>query len=300
MVDYPEAARPLAEMEAEHEFFIGIDSDGCAFDTMEIKHKECFIPNTIKHWGLQPVSKYAREAAEFVNLYSKWRGINRWPALVMVFDLLRERAEVQARDVIPPQAARIREFIAADDYPKSNDGLQAYMAAHPDPEFETAWAWTTGVNATVADMVHGVPPFPYVRQSLEFLADKADMIVVSATPLEALTREWKEHDIARYVEVIAGQEMGKKALHLELAAKGKYPPDRILMIGDAPGDMKAARQNGALFYPVNPGHEEESWQRFYEEAMHKFLASEYAGAYEAEVIAEFEALLPETPPWQQA
>ena len=299
MADFPEPARPLAELKPEHDFFIGIDSDGCAFDTMEIKHKECFIPNTIKHWRLQPVSKYAREAAEFVNLYSKWRGINRWPALVMVFDLLRERPEVIARHVDIPQAPRIREFIADDAFPKSNDGLRAYMAEHPDPELDTAWAWTTAVNATVADIVHGVPPFPYVRESLEFLADKADMIVVSATPVEALTREWEEHDIAKYVRVIAGQEMGKKALHLKLAAKGKYAPGHVLMIGDAPGDMKAARANGALFYPINPGHEEESWQRFYEEAMHKFLAGEYAGDYEASLIAEFEALLPEVPPWKR-
>jgi phosphoglycolate phosphatase-like HAD superfamily hydrolase len=297
--DYPEAARPLAELQPEKGFFVGIDSDGCAFDTMEIKHKECFTPNIIKHWSLQSVSKYAREAAEFVNLYSKWRGINRWPALVMVFDLLREREEVQARHVVPPEAPRIREFIADDRFPKSNDGLKAYMAEHPDLELDRAWAWTTGVNDTVADMVHGVPPFPYVRESLQFLADKADMIVVSATPYGALKREWEEHDIAQYVRVIAGQEQGKKALHLELAAKGKYPSDRILMIGDAPGDMKAARANDAFFYPINPGHEAASWQRFYEEAAAKFLAGEYAGEYEAKVIAEFEAVLPDTPPWKR-
>src|SRR5574339_129779 len=95
----PEAATPLAEMKPNHEFFIGIDSEGCVFDTMEIKQKECFWPNTVKYWHLQAVSKYAREAVEFVNLYSKWRGINRWPALVRVFDLLRERPEVQARKV---------------------------------------------------------------------------------------------------------------------------------------------------------------------------------------------------------
>ena len=299
MAEYPEAARPLAEMEPRHDFFVGIDSDGCAFDTMEIKHKECFTPNIIKHWGLQAVSKYAREASEFVNLYSKWRGINRWPALVMVFDLLRERPEVQARGVEPPQAQVLRAFIADEAYPKSNDGLAAYMARHPDPELEQGWAWTTAVNATVADMVHGVPPFPYLRQSLELLAGEADMIVVSATPLEALRREWEEHDIARYVRVIAGQEMGKKALHLKLAAGDKYPAGHVLMIGDAPGDMAAARANGALFYPINPGHEEESWQRFYEEAARRFLAEEYTGAYEAELIAEFEALLPEVPPWKR-
>jgi len=299
MSEILEAARPLAEMQHQYDFFVGIDSDGCAFDTMEVKHKECFIPNTIKHWDLQPVSKYAREAAEFVNLYSKWRGINRWPALVMVFDLLRERREVQARHAAIPEAPRIREFIADDGFPKSNDGLKAYMAKHPDPELDRAWGWTTGVNATVAEIVHGVPPFPYVRESLEVLADKADMIVVSATPVEALTREWEEHDIARFVRVIAGQEMGKKGYHLELAARGTYASDHILMIGDAPGDMKAARQNDALFYPINPGHEEASWQRFYEEALHKFLAEEYAGDYEAAVIAEFEKMLPEVPPWKK-
>ena len=301
MADYPEAARPLAELEPEYDFFVGIDSDGCAFDTMEIKHKECFAPNIIKHWELQPVSKYAREAAEFVNLYSKWRGINRWPALVMVFDLLRERPEVQARGVVPPEALRIREFMASG-LPLSNDGLKQYMAepAHAgDPELERAWAWTNGVNATIADMVRGVPPFPYVRESLAFLVDRADMIVVSATPLEALTREWQEHDIARFVRVIAGQEMGTKSQHLALAAKGKYAPNQILMIGDAPGDMKAARANDALFFPVNPGHEEESWQRFYEEAVHRFLADEYAGDYEAALIAEFEKLLPDLPPWKR-
>ncbi|NLE46374.1 MAG: HAD family hydrolase [Chloroflexi bacterium] len=299
MTDFPEAARPLAELRPQHDFFIGIDSDGCAFDTMEVKHKECFIPNTIKHWGLQPVSKYARQAAEFVNLYSKWRGINRWPALVMVFDLLRERDEVRARHVNPPEAVHIRAFIEDDAYPKSNDGLKAYMTEHPDPELDTAWAWTAGVNDTVTDMVHGVPPFPFVRESLEYLGDKADMIVVSATPVEALTREWEEHEIDQYVRVIAGQEMGKKGLHLELAACDKYAPERVLMIGDAPGDMKAARQNGALFYPINPGHEEESWQRFYEEALHKFLAGAYAGQYEATLVAEFEALLPDVPPWKK-
>jgi phosphoglycolate phosphatase-like HAD superfamily hydrolase len=293
-----DAAHRLSAIARRHDFFIGIDADGCAFDTMEIKHKECFTPNIIKHWGLQAVSKYAREASEFVNLYSKWRGINRWPALIMVFDLLRERPEVRARGVVPPEAPRLREFVASG-LPLSNDGLKHYMTEFPDPELETAWAWTTGVNAAIADMVHGVPPFPYVRESLAFLTDKADMLVVSATPLEALRREWEEHDIARYVQAIAGQEMGTKAEHLALAAGGKIPPERILMIGDAPGDMKAARANGALFFPVNPGHEEASWQRFYEEAALKFLTGEYTGAYEAALIADFEKLLPGIPPWKK-
>ena len=294
-------AQPLRDLQPEYEFFIGIDSDGCAFDTMEVKHKECFAPNTIKHWHLQPVSKYAREAAEFVNLYSKWRGINRWPALVMVFDLLTERDEVIRRKVSIPEAKSLRAFIAQEKHPHSDAGLKAYIQESPgDAELEQGLAWTTGVNEAVADMVHGVPPYPYMRESLAAMHGKADMIVVSATPCAALEKEWNEHDIAQYVRVIAGQEMGKKSVHLQLAAAGRYDPDKILMIGDAPGDMKAAKANNALFYPINPGAEEQSWKRFYEESMHRFFEGTYAGEYEASLIAEFDSYLPDTPPWKKA
>ena len=75
----------------------------------------------------------------------------------------------------------------------------------------------------------------------------------------------------KYVRAIAGQEIGTKTEHLTMAAKGKYPDNRILMIGDAPGDFKAARENGALFFPVVPGRENESWKLFYEEALDIFI-----------------------------
>jgi len=298
MADIPHYARPLAESNREFDFFVGIDSDGCAFDTMEVKHKECFIPNTIKHWDLQAVSKYGREAAEFVNLYSKWRGINRWPALVMVFDLLRERPEVIRRHISVPETPRIRDFIAAGGA-LSNESLQERIDQTGDPELIRALAWSEGVNATIAEIVHGVPPFPFVRESLEALQTQADMIVVSATPGEALAREWEEHDIARYMKVIAGQEMGTKSQHLRYGTGGRYRPDHVLMIGDAPGDMKAARDNQALFFPINPGYEDRSWERFYREGIERFLLGTYAGDYEAQLIKEFETLLPDTPPWKR-
>ena len=298
MSSYPAAAKPLADLQPQQPFFVGIDSDGCAFDSMEIKHKECFCPNIIKWWDLQAVSKYAREAAEFVNLYSKWRGINRWPALVMVFDLLRERPEVVARRATITEAKKVREFMASGQ-PLSDTGLKAYLAQHPHPELDKALGWSKAVNASIADMVHGVPPFPFMRESLQAMQGRADVVVVSATPTEALIREWEEHDIAKYARIIAGQEMGSKKQHLALAAKGKYAPDHILMMGDAPGDMEAAKANGTLFFPINPGHEEKSWERFYREGLAKFTAGAFAGAYEASLIAEFEKLLPSVPPWKK-
>ena len=44
----------LESFEQSREFFVGIDSDGCVFDSMEIKHKECFCPAFVHHYGLQP------------------------------------------------------------------------------------------------------------------------------------------------------------------------------------------------------------------------------------------------------
>jgi phosphoglycolate phosphatase-like HAD superfamily hydrolase len=288
----------LKAIKPKHEFFIGIDSDGCAFDTMEIKHKECFIPNIIKYWGLQPVSKYGRAAAEFVNLYSKWRGVNRFPALTMTFDLLKEWPDVQKRRVEIPQAQSLRDWIGRETK-LGNPALKAEVERTGDPVLKQALDWSKAVNASVEDIVKGVPPFPFVRESLEKLCARADMIVVSATPGEALQREWVEHKIDKHAEAICGQEVGSKAEHLKFAAGGKYDPSHILMIGDAPGDYKAARANSAFFYPIKPGHEDESWERFYREALDRFFAGTYAGAYEAALIKEFDALLPETPPWKK-
>jgi phosphoglycolate phosphatase-like HAD superfamily hydrolase len=160
-------------------------------------------------------------------------------------------------------------------------------------------AWTVAVNDAVAEMVHGVPPVPFVRESLQAMFDRADMLCVSATPVRALEQEWNEHDIARFVRLVAGQEYGSKSQHLAAAAAGRYASDHILMIGDAPGDLKAARANNALFYPINPGDEEASWGRFCDEAMHRFFAGTYAGEYEAALIAEFDRCLPDTPPWKK-
>ena len=291
----------LTALQATKEFFIGIDSDGCAFDTMEIKHKECFCPNFVEKFDCQPISKYTREAWEFVNLYSKWRGCNRWLAVLRVLGLLRDRKEVKRRGVTVTDGKHIQAF-ADSGKPLSNDGLKTYIEennsdAEAKAALQHALEWSLAVNATIARMVHDVPPFPFLRESLEKARPKADMIVVSQTPVEALTREWKEHKIDDFVRVIAGQEMGTKGEHIRLAAGGKYPPAKMLMIGDAPGDLKAARQNDALFYPINPGDEESSWQRLNEEALDRFLAGDYAGDYEKSLLDEFEKLLPEQPPW---
>lgn len=284
----------MANYTKQYDFLVGIDSDGCAFDTMELKHKECFIPNIINEYELQGVSKYTREAAEFVNLYSKSRGINRFPALIETLEWLQRRPEVSERGVeitIPPGLVAWIER----ETKLGNPALEKAVEETGDKDLKQALQWSEAVNATIANFVRGVPPFPYVRKCLEKLKPQADMLVISATPNEALTREWEEHDLSQFVAEICGQESGSKKE--TLAAASQYEAHHTLMIGDAPGDHKAAVANNALFFPINPGNEEGSWRRLFDEGIDRFLSGTFFGAYEQELLAEFHQYLPDEPPW---
>jgi phosphoglycolate phosphatase-like HAD superfamily hydrolase len=292
-------AKILGEYTQEKDTLVAIDSDGCVFDTMEIKHKECFIPNIIKYWDLQGISKYARQAAEFVNLYSKWRGINRFPALVMVFDLLRDWPAVKKRGVNIPIAKSLRKWIEKESK-LSNSTLASMIKKQNDEDLIKALEWSEAVNKSISDMVRGIPPFAHVVESLVKISQEADIIVCSATPVEALKREWEEHGIDKYVKVIAGQEMGSKKEHIHYARAGRYNSCKTLMIGDAPGDLKAAKENGVKFLPINPGSEENSWRELLTIGFDKFINCHYDPdyeSYESNLIDKFNQKLPDTPPW---
>jgi phosphoglycolate phosphatase-like HAD superfamily hydrolase len=299
-----DSAKPLKDFKPQHQFFVGIDSDGSVFDTMGIKQRECFCPWLIACFGLQPVARAARECKEFADLFSKTRGANRHKTTRRIIaDLLPEYPMTKARGFEVPQYPHYFAWVDDPNSLLSNDGLKQAIEKTADPEakkeLQLALAWSECVNQAIEEIVKGMTPFPYVRQSLEKIQSLADIIVVSGTPDEALKREWQEHDIAKFTEVVAGQEMGTKTQHLEYATKGRYKKNHVLMIGDAPGDMKAARANDALFFPINPGNEIESWKRFHGEAFDKFISGEYAGEYEEKLIAQFDSYLPELPPWQQ-
>ena len=70
-------------------FLIGIDSDGTAFDSMNIKHLDAFIPAALEIWPMrgETAARFA-EIEKTVNLFSSLRGINRYPGLLEAFDRL--------------------------------------------------------------------------------------------------------------------------------------------------------------------------------------------------------------------
>lgn len=286
----------LIQFKPKHQFFVGIDSDGCVFDSMEPKHKECFCPVTIEKWGLAPISKYAREAWDFVNLYSQDRGCNRFVALQKTFDLLRTRSAVTKRNFNVPELPVLKEWTTRETK-LGNPALKAEIERTNSEELKQVLDWSLAINEAVARVVKGVTSFPLVRESLQKLQQYADIIVVSGTPGEALLREWEENNIRQYVAIIAGQELGSKKEHLQFATKNKYEAGFALMVGDAPGDLKAAKANNMLFYPIIPGQEESSWEKFYNEITDTFFTGKYTEEFERQLIAEFQAYLPELPNW---
>lgn len=284
----------MGAFKPQHEFLVAIDSDGCVFDTMDLKHKECFIPQFIRHYGLQAVANYARQAAEFVNLYSKNRGCNRFIGLLLQLSLLAERPEVSARGVTVEVPASLALWLRQAKS-LGEPALAEALATNPDPALERALAWSRDVNVAVAQMVTGVPPFPWARRCLESLRGRADMIVCSATPTATLKSEWHEHGLAGHVREIFGQEAGSKRTILEIAKA--YEPGKVLMVGDAPGDRQAAEAHGAWFFPICPTREDESWAVLHDEGIERFLAGRYGKDFQNALNTAFDQLLPDRPPW---
>lgn len=289
----------LIDMNRKHDFLICVDSDGCVFDNMELKHKECFCPATVNVWNLQSVSRYAREAAEFVNLYSTTRGANRFPSLIRTLELLGDRAEAKQRGYVCPDLTPLKEWVK-NTKKLSAVALDEYVASldNPDPLLKQAVVWSHEVDANIAHIVRGVTPFPGVREAFSRFMEFADIVIVSATPHEAIVREWGENDLLKYVTEVAGQELGTKAECIRKANSGHYAPDHVLMIGDALGDYDSARENGVLYYPIIPGQEVASWEKALHELADQLHSGTYAGQPMNDALVEFNKALLEKPTWR--
>jgi phosphoglycolate phosphatase-like HAD superfamily hydrolase len=215
-------------------------------------------------------------------------------------ELLPNHPQTIERGFKVPPFKHYAEWVNNPNSILSDEGLKQAIEVSTDSaikkELSIAFEWSRKVNESTAAVAKDIQPFQYVRRCLERIVKYADIVVVSTAPVETLKREWRQHDIAGYVRMIAGQEMGSKEQQLAISAK--YAINCSLMIGDALSDFKAARKNNCLFYPINPGDEVNSWKRLLDEGVDRFFNGTYAGDYEAKLFAEFDAHLPGNPPWK--
>ena len=89
-----------------------------------------------------------------------------------------------------------------------------------------------------------------------------------------------------YVDEVMAQDSGSKRSCIVILLDRGYMPERVLMCGDAPGDLRAAQETGVSFYPILAGREEESWREWIDFGFARFLSGNYQD-YEQEKIRAF-------------
>lgn len=270
------------DFEKTSDFAVCIDSDGCAMDTMEVKHRRCFGPQWIKTFGLGEHYDECLELWLSINLYSITRGINRFKGLALALE------EVQKRGLWQDEG--LEEFAAWTREAKelSNPVLLALTQKSANLCFEKALLWSIRTNRAIHELPGNDMPFPNVKWAMDEMAERADLAAVSSANKEAVEAEWEKHNLKEDCRVLLTQEAGSKEFCIgELLKKG-YEPKRLLMVGDAPGDRDAAANNGVWFYPILVGKEGESWAKLLDEAFPRLLDGTFDMEYQKQLIKQFE------------
>ena len=269
----------LDDFKKSKDFCVCVDSDGCAMDTMNIKHIRCFGPCMVVEWGLEAWKDAILKRWNVINLYSGTRGINRFKGLAMALgEINAQYTHIDGIEALQDWAANADEL--------SNDSIKKELER--DPIFAKALNWSIEVNKAITALPQEeVAPFLHVKEALAAAHEKADVVVVSSANPEAVREEWKRFGLIEHVDLLCTQELGSKAYCISRLCEKGYDLDKILMCGDAPGDEKAADANGVLYYPILVNRENESWRLFLDEALERFVSGSYKGAYEEARRADF-------------
>ena len=269
----------LEEFQKKHDFLICVDSDGCAVDTMDIKHKRCFGPCLVKEWGLEQWEKPILERWNEINLYTHTRGINRFKALALALEEVNQTyTPIEGVEELKTWTEEAKEL--------SNPALEAQIAKTGAPVLKKALSWSLAVNRAITELPWEVKhAFSGVKEAFEGVRDFADLVIVSSANRDAVEEEWDRFGLLPLVDTVLCQDAGSKAHCIAQLKKKGYAEGTILMVGDASGDMAAAEENRVYFYPILVRREEESWKNF-PQAAQRLKAGNY-GEYSLEVREEF-------------
>ena len=225
------------------ERLVCVDSDGCVIDSMEIKHRRCFGPCLVEVWHLERWEEPILKRWNQINLYENTRGINRFLGLEKILTFVNQT-------YCPIEGLQeYRQWCQKGEKRMPEGGI-----------FDLARIWSDKVNLAIAEISGLIRPFEGAKEALAYLSQKADVAVVSSANREAIMEEWERFGLLPYVCEIFAQDSGSKAQAIALMLSRGYAKEKALMIGDAPGDKRAAQENGIAFYPIIAGKENESWR----------------------------------------
>ena len=270
--------------EKKHDFLVCVDSDGCVMDTMNCKHFHCFGPCMVDEWELGQWRDAILERWNVINLFSMTRGINRFKGLAMAL------GEIDKQYKPIPGVAALQHW--ADTAPAlSNDGgiKAAEEAADPEAKaiFEKALSWSKAVNASVVKLPEELKvPYNGAKEGLAAAHSFADVAMVSSANRDAVEAEWGKFGLLEHTDIVLAQDIGSKAACIAAMLRFGYDLNKVLMVGDAPGDCDAAEKNGVHYYPILVNHEKESWDEAIRVAFEKLQSGEYT-PYGAEKKQQF-------------
>ena len=271
----------LESFEKKKEYLICVDSDGCAMDTMDIKHIRCFGPCMVEEWGLSQWGEPILKRWNDINLYTMTRGINRFKGLVkMLTEVNTEYCEIE-------DLASLEKWVEESDE-LSNPALKKAIEATDSICLKKALSWSQNVNESINQLpFEAKKPFEGVKEGLAHAHEYADVAIVSSANLQAVVEEWELYGLLDHVDVILAQNAGSKAYCIQELVKHGYDKEKVMMTGDAPGDHDAAKKNGVFYYPILVRHEKESWIEFKETAVSRLVDGTYGGEYQQKKVDEF-------------
>lgn len=271
----------LQEFKKTKDYLICVDSDGCAMDTMDIKHLRCFGPCMVEEWGLEEWAGPILERWNEVNLYTMTRGINRFKGLALAL------REVDGKYKRISGVDELENWVATAPA-LSNDGVKAAIETGGGEVLKKALNWSIKVNENITALPFEVKkPFEGVLEGLKYAHGVADIAIVSSANLQAVEEEWALYGLLDHVDILLAQNVGSKAFCIAELLKKGYDKGKVLMTGDAPGDLDAAKANGVHYYPILVRHEGESWAEFRQTAVDKLTSGAYGGAYQQEKLDAF-------------
>ena len=270
--------------EKKHDYLVCVDSDGCVMDTMNCKHFHCFGPCMVTEWGLEEWKDEILERWNVINLFSMTRGINRFKGLAMAL------GEIDKQYKPITGIAALQHW--ADTAPAlSNDGVAKAAAEATDADaklvFEKALSWSKAVNASIVALDEALKiPYDGAKEGLAAAHEFADVAMVSSANRDAVEEEWGKFGLLEHTDIVLAQDIGSKAACIKEMLKFGYDVNKVVMIGDAPGDCDAAEKNGVHYYPILVNHEKDSWDEAISVAYGKLRSREYA-SYGTEKKHEF-------------
>ena len=258
----------------KHDYLVCVDSDGCVMDTMNCKHFHCFGPCMVDEWELGEWKDEILDRWNVINLFSMTRGINRFKGLAMALGEINEKY----KPIVG--IAALQHW--ADTAPAlSNDAVAKAAADATDPDaklvFEKALSWSKAVNASIVKLPKELKvPYNGAKEGLAAAHEFADVAMVSSANRDAVEEEWGKFGLLEHTDIVLAQDIGSKAACIAEMLKFGYDLDKVVMVGDAPGDCDAAEKNGVHYYPILVNHEKESWDEAIAVAFGKLQSGEYA------------------------